>query len=65
VPDDAVVESNGSTLVFVKTGPERFEVREVSLGARSGKSWEVHAGLRPAERVVVAGTYALKSLAGR
>jgi RND family efflux transporter MFP subunit len=65
VPDDAVVESNGSTLVFVKTGPERFEAREVSLGARSGKSWEVHAGLRPAERVVVAGTYALKSLAGR
>lgn len=65
VPDDAVVESNGAMLVFVKTGPERFEAREVALGARSGQTWEVHAGLQPAERVVVAGTYALKSLAGR
>ncbi len=65
VPDDAVVESNGTMLVFVKTGPERFEAREVALGARSGQTWEVHAGLQPAERVVVAGTYALKSLAGR
>lgn len=65
VPDDAVVESNGSTLVFVKTGPERFELREVALGARNGSHWEVHAGLQASERVVVAGSYALKSLAGR
>lgn len=65
VPDDAVVESNGSTLVFIKTGPEHFEVREVSLGERNGSRWEVHRGLKAAERVVVSGTYALKSLAGR
>lgn len=65
VPDDAVVESGGVTLVFVKVGPERFEAREVRLGARSGHAREVLAGLRPSERVVVAGTYALRSIAGR
>ncbi len=65
VPDDAVVESDGIMLVFVKTGPERFEARAVTLGARSGAIWEVHAGLQPGDRVVVSGTYALKSLAGR
>ncbi len=65
VPDAAVVDSNGSTLAFVKTGPESFEMRELKLGGRAGDEWEVLAGLSPHERVVTAGTYTLRSLAGR
>ena len=65
VPDDAVVESGGLFLSFVKTGPETFEVRELRLGERDGSSWEIQQGLEPGDRVVVAGTTTLKSLAGR
>lgn len=65
VPDAAVVESAGETLVFVKTGPEAFAMRPVRLGGRAGERWEVEAGLSPGERVVVQGTYSLRSLAGR
>jgi RND family efflux transporter MFP subunit len=65
VPDSAVVDSNGASLAFVKVGPEQFELRELALGARSGGAYEVRAGLRAGERVVVDGTYTLRSLAGR
>jgi cobalt-zinc-cadmium efflux system membrane fusion protein len=65
VPDSAVVESNGIFLVFVKIGPEQFEAREVALGSRDSQYAQIHSGLQAGERVVVAGTYALKSIAGR
>jgi cobalt-zinc-cadmium efflux system membrane fusion protein len=65
VPDAAVVDSNGASLAFVKTGPETFEMREIKLGGRAASSWEVLGGLRAGERVVVDGTYTLRSLAGR
>ena len=65
VPDASVVDSNGIAIAFIKVGPEQFELREVKLGAKSGESWEVLAGLRVGERVVTEGTYTLRSLAGR
>jgi cobalt-zinc-cadmium efflux system membrane fusion protein len=65
VPDSAVVDSDGQTLVFIKTAPERFVLRPVRVGARSGDLREVLAGIEPGERVVVQSTYALRSLAGR
>lgn len=65
VPSQAVVDSNGVPIAFVKAGPERFELRELSLGARSGDAFEVTSGLAVGERVVVDGTYSLRSLAGR
>jgi RND family efflux transporter MFP subunit len=65
VPDDAVVESSGETLVFVKTAPEAFEARSIRLGAQADGMHEVLAGLSAGERLVVAGTYTLRSLAGR
>lgn len=65
VPDEAVVESNGVFLAFVKTGPERFAARDLVLGGRGADRWEVHGGLAPGDRVVVAAMYSLKSLAGR
>lgn len=65
VPSAAVVDSNGTHLAFVKTGPEAFEARELRLGGRTGGSWEVLGGLAVGERVVVDGTYTLRSMAGR
>jgi membrane fusion protein, heavy metal efflux system len=65
IPDGAVVDSGGETLVFVKTGPETFETRPVRVGALSADRREVLVGLAEGERVVVQGTYALRSLAGR
>jgi cobalt-zinc-cadmium efflux system membrane fusion protein len=65
VPAAAVVDSNGARLAFVKTGPEAFEARDLRLGGRSGGAWEVLGGLAPGERVVVDGTYTLRSIAGR
>lgn len=65
VPDAAVVDGAGETLVFVKTAPERFEARPVKVGALAGDRREVLVGLAPGERVVVQGTYAVRSLAGR
>jgi RND family efflux transporter MFP subunit len=65
VPDAAIVDSAGETLVFVKTSPESFEPRPVRVGGRSGARREVVAGLDAGERVVVQGTWTLRSLAGR
>lgn len=65
VPDSAVVDGAGETLVFVKTAPERFEARPVRLGPQSGGRREVLQGLAAGERVVVDGTYTLRSLVGR
>lgn len=65
VPPAAVLDSEGMPLAFVKTGPERFEARELRVGARADGQVEVLGGLRPGERVVTAGTYPLRSMAGR
>ena len=65
VPDAAVVDSNGLMIGFIKVGPEQFELRELKLGTRSNESWEVFSGLKAGERVVIDGTYTLRSLAGR
>jgi RND family efflux transporter MFP subunit len=65
VPEAAIVDSAGETLVFVKTGPESFEMRPVRVGALSADRREILAGLHTGDRVVEQGTYTLRSLAGR
>lgn len=65
IPDSAVVDSGGESLVFVKTGPETFATRPVRLGERSADQREILEGIAAGERVVVQGTYPLRSLAGR
>jgi cobalt-zinc-cadmium efflux system membrane fusion protein len=61
VPDDAVVEEGGRRFVFVHTAPEAFVRREVVLGSRDGAFWAVEQGLARGERVVVQGTYPLRT----
>lgn len=61
VPQSAVQDVTGMSVVFVKFGGDLFEVRAVQLGATHDGRVEVVAGLKPDEQVVVAGSFALKS----
>jgi cobalt-zinc-cadmium efflux system membrane fusion protein len=61
IPDAAVIEEGGRRFVFVKLGPELFLRREVVLGGRDGDFWAVRAGVKKGERVVVQGTYQLRT----
>ena len=51
--------------MFVKVGPESFIARPVRLGVRSADQREILEGVAAGDRVVVQGTYSLRSLAGR
>jgi membrane fusion protein, heavy metal efflux system len=61
VPQSALQNVTGTTLVFVKSGEDLFEARPVQLGAKRNGYVEIVAGLRPGEPVVIAGSFALKS----
>jgi membrane fusion protein, heavy metal efflux system len=61
IPSDAVQDIQGAPSVFVEAGARKYAVRPVSLGEKSGTRVEVKQGLRPGERVVVKGSFLLKS----
>jgi len=61
VPQSAVQNVTGTTVVFVKFLDDLFEARPVTLGARRDGYVEIVAGLSAHEPVVVAGGFALKS----
>lgn len=55
VPQSALLMNNDSTSVFVETRPWTFTRRTVSLGTDEGSDTRVLVGLKPGERVIVAG----------
>jgi len=61
VPQSALQNVSGTTVVFVKTSEDIFEARPVQLGAKRDGHVEIVSGLNPDEPVVVAGSFALKS----
>lgn len=61
VPQSALQNVAGTTLVFVKSEEDLFEARPVQLGAKRNGHVEIVAGLRLDEPVVIAGSFALKS----
>lgn len=61
VPATALLEVEGQEVVFVQIGPEQFEKRNVSIGARSDGEVQIRKGLLPGDKVVVTGGFALKS----
>lgn len=63
VPQDAIVDDQGRKYVFVFLGGEHFEKRLVTLGAQGQEGAEVVSGLKPGERVAIAGIYQLQSTA--
>lgn len=61
VPTSAIQDLNGNRVVFVQTGAGRFEARHVQLGQPVDDRVEVAAGLKPGEKIVVRGSFVLKS----
>lgn len=60
IPASSVLDEGGMAVVFVMTGGESFERRQVRLGAREGDWVEVLDGLTPGSRVVSRGAYLVK-----
>lgn len=61
VPMDALVYSGDRTRVYVERGQGKFEAREVQTGSRVGDQVEVLGGVKPGDRIVVAGTFLVES----
>lgn len=57
----AIQRQGGEMVVFVDEGEGRYTRREVTLGIRTPEQVEIVRGLDPGERVVVEGSFLLKS----
>jgi len=60
IPVSSLVEEQGMFYVYVQTGGESFEKREVTLGANDGEFVQVLKGVEENERVVTKGAYQIK-----
>ena len=60
VPVSALIEEQGIFYVYVQTGGESFQKREVKLGASDGLNVQVLSGIVENERVVTKGGYQIK-----
>jgi multidrug efflux pump subunit AcrA (membrane-fusion protein) len=61
VPLEAVHSSEGKKMVFIKTGDEKFEAREVTIKEQSGGQVALCAGVCEGEKVVTENGFLLKS----
>jgi len=55
VPQAAILESQGSTSLFVVGPDQTVQARTVRMGPRIGPLWVVEDGLKPVEQVVLKG----------
>lgn len=60
VPVSALMDEQGNYFVYVQTGGESFEKREIQVGTNDGESVQVLSGLTDGERVVTKGAYQIK-----
>jgi membrane fusion protein, heavy metal efflux system len=61
VPEEAIQDVNGVSVVFVRSTPNQFEARPVKTGEHSEGETEILEGLKSGESVVVKGSFLLKS----
>ena len=61
VPIEAVHSSGDKNIIFIKTGPEKFEAREVTVSERSASQAAISSGIREGEEIVVENSFLLKS----
>ena len=61
IPSAAVQRDRGKTVVFVQLNEGEFSRRIVELGESSGQQVKIIDGLQEGERVVVAGSFVVKS----
>ncbi|MBK9333113.1 MAG: efflux RND transporter periplasmic adaptor subunit [Ignavibacteria bacterium] len=60
IPLSSLIEEQGLFYVFVQTGGESFQKREVKTGAGDGINIEILSGVNEGERVVTKGAYNIK-----
>lgn len=60
VPASSLMEEQGNFYVYVQTGGESFQKREVKLGATDGMNFQILSGVSEGERVVTQGAYQIK-----
>lgn len=60
VPSSALLDEDGRPIVYVQVSGERFEKRDVTLGASDGTRAVVVSGLRAGERVVTGAAYQVR-----
>jgi Cu(I)/Ag(I) efflux system membrane fusion protein len=65
VPASAILWTGERSLVYIKTSPNEpvFEMREVTLGNRSGDNYQVSAGLNNGDEIVSNGTFTVDAAA--
>ncbi|MBV9304979.1 MAG: efflux RND transporter periplasmic adaptor subunit [Acidobacteriaceae bacterium] len=61
VPEDAVQDVNGSSIVFLRKSDNVFEPRAVQIAHNLNGQAEVSAGLNPGDAVVTKGSFVVKS----
>ena len=60
IPNDAIIDDNGTDVAYVQVGGETFERRILSLGATDGLWSVARSGIAPGELVVVQGAYQVR-----
>ena len=60
IPKEAVLDNEGTSIVYVLLSGEEFERRDVTLGDEYGGMVAIVSGLEAGERVVTQGAYQLK-----
>ena len=60
IPVSALLEEMGNFFVYVQTGGEKFQKREVRIGASDGLNVQLLSGVMEGERVVTKGAFQIK-----
>ena len=60
IPNDAILDDNGTPVAYVQTGGETFERRALTLGATDGSRTAIAEGILPGEMVVTVGAYQVR-----
>ena len=62
VPNSAISELNGKSILFIKDYAEQYSLIYVSLGENNGSYTVINRGLQEGERIVTNGAYQLKMM---
>ncbi|HEU0137944.1 MAG TPA: efflux RND transporter periplasmic adaptor subunit, partial [Flavobacterium sp.] len=60
IPVSSLLEEQGTFYVYVQTGGESFQKREVKIGANDGRDVQILSGINDGERVVSKGAFQIK-----
>lgn len=61
VPESAVLQTGARSVVFIVKGDGTFEPREVSVGTKADRFYEVRSGLKAGEKVVTQANFLIDS----